>query len=214
MADESASPLDDLAQAIERARYENMATAKWNDLRDGERAARTDLMRRSLQSAGITAALEDLKGRAARSDELAGLADERARAMAAQRAEHEAAVRELTAVTTQLRQDLADARADIEAADDRAQAEAVVTTQLRQELAGAEAAIAVAHERAERAESLLAAVRSVLGEKADGSSAAGSAAANDPTSPLADNHAPAHADPAGNMRPAARNPFGRSARSS
>lgn len=112
--------LDGLAEAIECARYEHMAKVRWRDLRDGERQTRTALMRRTLDTAGITDVLRDLQARADQSDYLGRLAAHRDRQLADQRADHAAAAATVAARVTALETALADAIDERRAAQARA----------------------------------------------------------------------------------------------
>ena len=124
--------LDGLAEAIECARYENMAKVRWRGLRDGERQTRTALMRRTLDTAGISDVLRDLQARADRSDELGRLAAHRDRQLAGQRADHAAEVATLAARLTALDALLADAIDERRAAQARADdAEATIAAVVR-----------------------------------------------------------------------------------
>ena len=112
--------LDGLAEAIECARYENMAKVRWRDLRDGERQTRSALMRRTLDTAGISDVLRDVQARADRSDELGRLAAHRDRELTDQRADHAAEIATLTARLTALDAALAEAIDERRAAQVRA----------------------------------------------------------------------------------------------
>ena len=111
---------DEVAQAYERARYEQLRGQTWTDLREGERAARIEVARKALADSGITAAIEDLRVRAVRVDELTGLIAQRDAEIARRRAEHDAAMALLETRLTDLSAALADARDESE----QAQAEA------------------------------------------------------------------------------------------
>lgn len=116
--------LDGLAESIECARYENMAKVRWRDLRDGERQTRTALMRRTLDTAGISAVLQDLQARADRSDDLARQVAHRERQLTEQRADHAAEAATLSARAAALEAALADALDEKRAAQARADAAA------------------------------------------------------------------------------------------
>ncbi|WP_024286074.1 hypothetical protein [Cellulomonas sp. KRMCY2] len=125
---------DEVAQAYERARYEQLRGQTWTDLREGERAARIEVARKALDDSGIAAVIDDLGARAARADELAGLLAQRDAEIARRNTEHDA---ELTRLETRL-------------ADLSAQLDDVRTESVR------------AHTEADRARGVVAAIQAAL----------------------------------------------------
>ena len=138
---------EEIAEALERARYEGLRGSVWTDLREGERNARVDVATRALEQTGVTALLADLTTRADRSAELDGLLAQRDAEIGRRISEHEAELAEL-------RSERDDAVAGLE--------QELAT--LRLELDETRAHAAAADTRAKAAETVVAAVRSALGD--------------------------------------------------
>lgn len=124
--------LDELAEEIECGRYENMAKVRWRDLRDGERQTRTALMRRTLDTAGVGRFMHELQARADRSDDLARQVVRAGEQLAGERADHAATAARLSGRVAALESELADVRAALAQAQERAQhADATIAAVVR-----------------------------------------------------------------------------------
>ncbi|HWS57681.1 MAG TPA: hypothetical protein VN257_04010 [Actinotalea sp.] len=178
-----------MAEAIETARYEILRPDRWEDLREAERATRSDLMLRALQNAGITPVLEDLRAAAARSHALAEKVVEIEAARDREQAEHAATrEREHAEVAAAREQEQAEHDAEVVRLSDQ-------VTALRQALADEVAAREAAETRATTAEQLVAAIRGLLsGDEAPVPADHGVAAAENPD-PLTDNPVPVEEHP-------------------
>lgn len=79
--------LENLAESIEKSRFELMRGQRWADLRASERETRVDLARRALEESGATAELDELRRQAARVPDLEALVTRREDRVAALEAE-------------------------------------------------------------------------------------------------------------------------------
>ncbi len=68
---------DGLAEAIERARFALLRQGSWNELREGERKTRVEILRDAMDTSGVTMRLQALELRAQQSAELADLLESR-----------------------------------------------------------------------------------------------------------------------------------------
>ncbi|WP_372594247.1 hypothetical protein [Actinotalea sp.] len=68
---------DGMAEAIERARFSLLRQGGWDDLREGERATRIEILRNALDNSGVSAQLQSLESRANQASELADLLERR-----------------------------------------------------------------------------------------------------------------------------------------
>ena len=87
---------EELAEAFERSRYEQLRGQRWDDLRDGERAARTAVALRALEESGVGAEVERLRVSAADADRLAAVIVQRDAEIARRLTEHDEEIRALT----------------------------------------------------------------------------------------------------------------------
>ncbi|WP_199424472.1 hypothetical protein [Actinotalea solisilvae] len=150
---------DDIAESIERVRYERLLGKAWDDLRESERETRLVAVRQAFEDVGLAARLESLTGRAAEADRLAAVVSQRDGEIARLRAEHDAELVRLTGAHT-------DAVAALEAE----------LAETRAELALTQAALTDAERRAHASDAALSAVATVVGaarELAESSSDAG-----------------------------------------
>lgn len=66
-----------LAEAIESARFAALRQGNWNELREGERTTRVEILRTAMDASGVTERLRALEERADQSSELADLIERR-----------------------------------------------------------------------------------------------------------------------------------------
>lgn len=143
---------EQMAEAFERARYEQLRTASWADLREGERAARIDVARQAFDAAGITArfaALETIAEEAElqagvvaqRDAEITRLRSEHDELLAALRTEHRLEVERLEAHCEVLREQRDEAAGRADAAEARAVRAEGTIAQVRTALSGADALV-------------------------------------------------------------------------
>lgn len=147
---------DGMATAIERARYSGLRKEPWEDLRDGERGTRVEVMRAALELSGVTSAVATVVARGAQADDLAAQVAARDAELRARQAEHDADLVRLTARISELEDELADARA-AHAAELTA-----TSAEYESELAEARSGEQRAVHRAQQAERALDAVRTAL----------------------------------------------------
>lgn len=147
---------DGMASAIERARYTGLRKEPWEELRDGERDTRVDVMRDALERSGVTTAVATVVARGAQADELAAQVAARDAELRARQAEHDADLVRLTGRIEDLEAELAEARA-AHAAELTA-----TSAEYESELAEARSGEQRAVHRAQQAERALEAVRTAL----------------------------------------------------
>lgn len=123
--------LENLAESIEKSRFELMRGQRWTDLRASERETRVDLARRALEESGVTAELDALRRQAARVPDLEALVARREdrvasleEELAGERAAHQARVAALEA-------ELVDARRERDRAAARSAATEAVLDAVR-----------------------------------------------------------------------------------
>ena len=143
-----------MAEAFEKARYEQLRGQRWSELRAGERTTRIELAVRALDDAGITTHVATLREGFDRADGLDGILAQRDAEITRRHAEHEAE-----------EQRLADLRAaDVARLEDE-------ITRLREQLEAALERAGGSEQRARTAEAVVDAVRTALdtaGPPADG----------------------------------------------
>lgn len=209
---------DEVAQAYECARYEQLRGQTWTDLREGERTARLVVARKALDDSGITAFIEHLHARAELAAELTGILAQRDAEIARRATEHDAEIArrsaehdavvarrdELVGLLGQRESQIARLRDDHGA--EVTGLEGAIAG-LTADLADARAEAARAHAEADHALGLVAAIRAVLTTEPRGHPADQRVPETGADGITADDH------PAADAEPSARSRFLRRSRS-
>ena len=111
---------DGLAEAIERARFSLLRQGRWEELREGERTTRIEILRNALDTSGVTVRLQALELRAGQTSELADLLERREADFQRRLADDDAEIVRLSEKISTLTAELATVTAE----RDTAQAEA------------------------------------------------------------------------------------------
>ncbi len=118
-----------MAEAIERARFDQLRQGTWSDLRAGERATRVKILQDAIASSGVAAEIDELRDQAGRTAQLLEMVARRDREAAASLAAHDAEIVRLADRVTALRAEVSELTAALAAAETRADAaERVVET--------------------------------------------------------------------------------------
>ncbi len=111
---------DGLAEAIERARFSLLRQGTWDDLREGERKTRVEILRNAMDTAGVTMRLQALELRAQQSAELSDLIDRREVDFKRRLAADDAEIVRLSDTIAELTEKLASVTAERDTAQARA----------------------------------------------------------------------------------------------
>ena len=94
---------DWMAEAIERARFENLRQGVWEELRPTERSTRVGMLRDAMVRSGVAGEIDALRSQADRTGLLLDLIDQRERETEKVRSRHESEVARLAHEVASLR---------------------------------------------------------------------------------------------------------------
>ncbi len=129
--------LSAMAEAIERARFDQLHQGRWDELREGERATRVQILREALLVSGAAAEVEDLRAQAERVAELSELVSRQERDAATTLALHDEELVRLSDTIAALSEQSAQLAGALAESQARAEAAEAVVAAVRETVAAA-----------------------------------------------------------------------------
>ncbi len=124
-----------MAEAIERARFDQLRQGKWDELREGERTTRVQILREALLASGVAAEIDALRAQAERTGLLLDLVNQRDLEAAANLARHDEEIVRLSDTIADLIDQVGDLTHALAVSEARAEAAENIVTAVRDAVA-------------------------------------------------------------------------------